>query len=382
MANIMDYLVWRGEFPMDVTPWCPVDALLLASLSYLNFHGTDDSRGWTLEEAARIDLLKESQDGSFAQRKALFEAMAGSRRFGDMRMHHFIAITDEDIAMQFSAECFDLPDGTVCVAFRGTDNTLIGWHEDFNMAYLSPVPSQEAATYYLEQAAGMDGRRIRIVGHSKGGNLAVYAAAGVPESIQERIEGVYTFDGPGLSPETAAGEGYGRIRHKIRSYVPQTSIIGMLMEYHRDYTVVHAAATGIMQHDPFTWQVYGNRFEEMEEIDKNAKLICETLHEWLENSDTEQRAAFVETLFRLADSTKATTMSDLLGEKLKNLMSMLGSTREVEPETRRIFGRLMAQFITLGVGNVIERYKGRKGEEGENGRMETQETENTGGGAL
>ena len=135
MANIIDYLAWRGEFPFDVTPWNEVDGLLAAVLSYLNFHGPVDHRGWTLREAKRIDLLMESDSGSFALRKKAFEAMADSVRFGDCRMHHFIALTDEELSMQFSAECLDLPDGTMCVIFRGTDNTLVGWREDFNMAY-------------------------------------------------------------------------------------------------------------------------------------------------------------------------------------------------------------------------------------------------------
>ena len=140
MANLIDYLAWRGEFPLSVSPWNEVDALLASVLSYLNFHGLQDHRGWTLEEAKRIDLLIESQDKTFASRKALYEAMADSIRCGGWRMHHFIAVTDVEISMQFSAVCIDLPDGTMAVAFRGTDNTLVGWREDFNMSFQTRVP--------------------------------------------------------------------------------------------------------------------------------------------------------------------------------------------------------------------------------------------------
>ena len=135
MANMLDYLVWRGDIPFSVVPWDAIDGLICATISYLDFHGARDSNGWTLEELNRIDALQEGTSNSFAGRKAVFQKMAESVRFGQARMHHAIALTDPEIEMQFSAVCLDLPDGTTCVVFRGTDNTIVGWREDFNMAY-------------------------------------------------------------------------------------------------------------------------------------------------------------------------------------------------------------------------------------------------------
>ena len=183
MANVTDYLVWRGDISLAASPWNEVDGLVGAVLSYLNFHGVNDSRGWTLREAKRIDLLQYNPDATFGPRKAMFEVLADSERFGDSRMHHFIALTNEEMSMQFSAMCLDLPDGTMGVLFRGTDNTLIGWREDFNMAFQTRVPAQEAAGYYLTRAAGQTDRPLRLMGHSKGGNLAVYAASIMPEAV-------------------------------------------------------------------------------------------------------------------------------------------------------------------------------------------------------
>ena len=364
MANMVDYLAWRGDIPFETAPWNEIDGLLIATLSYLDFHGGRDPKGWTLEEMARIDLLLEGSSPSYPARKTAFESMAASERFRGCRLHHAIAMTDQEIGMQFSALCLDLPDGTTCVAFRGTDNTIVGWREDFNRAYTTRVPAQEAAILYLGRAAALSKRPLRLVGHSKGGNLAVYAGAAVPERIQKRIEGIWTYDGPGMNRETSQTEEYLRIKDKIHSFVPQTSIIGMLMEYYKPYTVVHSTARGLEQHDPMTWQVYGTRFEEMESIDRTASVVCETLHEMLTNSTPEQRAAFVETLFRLADNTNATRMSDILNEKFRSLVKMAGGRKEVEPETRRVFTRLMAQAVSLGVGNVVERVRGKSEQDG------------------
>ena len=364
MANLLDYLAWRGDISFSVSPWNEVDGLLCAVLSYLNFHGLQDHRGWTLREAKRIDLLIEAQGNSFGPRKKTFEAMAETVRFGDCRMHHFIALTDEDVSMQFSAMCMDLPDDTMAVVFRGTDNTLVGWREDFNMSYQTRVPAQQAAAYYLLKAAKLTDRPIRLIGHSKGGNLAVYAGASMPEKIQDRIESIWSYDGPGMNLDISRSDGFGRIRDKIHSYIPQTSIIGLLMEYYRPYTVVHSTAKGLEQHDPMSWQVYGEHFEEMESIDRTASVVCETLHEMLTNSTPEQRAAFVETLFRLADNTNATKMSDILNEKFRSLMKMAGGRKKLNPETRRVFNRLMGQAVTLGFGNVVERVRGKNEKDG------------------
>ena len=367
MANMTDYVAWRGDITLEQYSWCCIDALLMATLSYLNFHGMDNPKGWTLEEAERIDLLQPSPYTSFLPRKEAFEAMARSSRFREARIHHFIALTDADREMQFSAMCVDLPDGTVCVAFRGTDNTLVGWREDFNMAYQPVVPGQEAARLYLERVAALSDQKLRLTGHSKGGNLAVYSAAMVDPAIQDRIESIWNFDGPGMHPDVFAGEGYAAIRGKIHSYVPQTAIIGLLMEYARPYTVVRSTASGASQHDPMSWQVYGPKFEEVEKIDQTASVVSDTLHEMLENSTPQQRGAFVDTLFRLAETTKATSMSELLNEKLKTLLTMVGNRRDVDPETRRVFTRLMAQTVALGVGNMIDRVRGRKETEAEEG---------------
>ena len=374
MATMVDYLAWRGDPTFAAAPWNEIDGLLLATLSYMDFHGGHDPRGWTLEEAARIELLQYVSHPTFEARKDLFEGMAAGERFRSCRMHHAIALTDESLDMQFSAMCIDLPDGTTCVAFRGTDNTIVGWREDFDMAYTTRVPAQEAATVYLSRAAQLSDRKLRLVGHSKGGNIAVYAASCVPAEIQDRIEGIWSYDGPGMNREMSRSEGYARIKGLIHSFIPQTSIIGLLMDYYEPYTVVRSTASGISQHDALTWQIYGPRFETLPGVDKTAKVVRDTLHEWLQNSTPEQRAAFVDALFRLVENTKATKMSDLTSEKLKNMVTILGGRKELDPETRRVFNRLMAQAVTLGFGNVIDRMRGRKSDGGE-GTWETMSPE-------
>lgn len=384
MSDLLDYIEWRGDLSLSASPWCGVDALLIAVVSYLDISGTDSAEGWTLADARRMDLVEKGESSSFEGRKKAFDAMAASERFGGIRIHHFIALTDTEREMQFSAMCADLPDGTMVVAFRGTDNTIIGWKEDFNMAYQASVPAQEAAAYYLRRAAESTGRPLRLIGHSKGGNLAVYSAMMAPAEIQDRIESIWSFDGPGLNHELTERDGLQRIKSKVRHFVPQSSIIGLLMDYCEPYTVVRSGASGLSQHDPLTWGVRARGFEEMESIDSTAVLIRDTLHDWLDNSTAEQRGLFVETMFRMVESTKATKVSDITGEKLKSIQTMLNSRKEVDQATRRVFSRLVAQAVTLGFGNMVrmraekplllknevKEQDGRKNDNGETGTAE------------
>ena len=357
MANLIDYMGWRGEFSFDLSPWNDVDALAMANLCYLNFRDLDNEQGLTIAEAKRLELVQNTLIANFEGRKNQFEVMADSCRFGGIRMHHFIAVTDEKQELQFSATCYDIPDGTLCIGFRGTDGTLVGWREDFNMSWQSSVPAQEAAVFYLKKAAELDDRPIRLVGHSKGGNLAAYAAACSSREIQNRLSAIYSFDGPGMDPEIFQSDGYRRISEKIHSFVPQTSIVGMMMEYHRKYTVVKSDVSGIGQHDPLTWRIYGSRFETLEKIDANAETISDTLHEWLEQTNRKERSMMVESLFGLLENTKATNVAEMKEDRLRILTGVAKGTRELDPASRKAVARLVGLFLGLGFENLAERYR-------------------------
>ena len=379
MANLMDYMAWRGEFGLDASPWNEVDALAMANLSYIDFEGISNAGGRTLAEAKQMELARITDVADFESRKAQFEAMADSRRFGEIRMHHFISLTDVEKQIQFSATCYDLPDGTLCVAFRGTDGTFVGWREDFNMSWQSTVPAQEAAVLYLSRAAELDQRPIRLVGHSKGGNLAAFAAACCSREIQDRVQEIYSFDGPGMAPGVFSSEGYQRIVGKIHSYVPQTSIVGMMMEYHRNYTVVRSSASGMAQHDPLTWQVYGPHFETVEKIDGNAEVISDTLHGLLDKTNRQERAQMVDTLFDLLENTRVTNVKEMREERLRTLTGMAMGTLDLSPEARKAITRLVSLFLSLGFGNLTERYLPRRSElKKENGKGTEEEKKENG----
>ncbi len=356
MPNMMDYLAWRGDLTLRQAPWNLVDSLMMASLSYNPFQDVvSDAQGKTLRACAPLLGLEEMTGGQYFQQwRALLFAMAESERFGGMRLHDYVNEVDEERAIQFSALTAELEDGSVFVAFRGTDSTLIGWREDFNMSFESPVPAQVEAVAYLQRQAEQTQRPLRVAGHSKGGNLAAYAAAHLSPELQERILSVCSFDGPGLDEATMNSPGYARIRPALHSVLPQSSVVGLLMHYHTDYLVVRSTAVSILQHDAFTWQVRGTGFEELRQVDTASRIMDETLHAWLQNAGPEQRRCFVDAIFEILNATHAETIAEMGNEKFRSALSMLQATRDMDPETRRMFNHLIGEFLRLGAGNVWE----------------------------
>jgi len=286
MPNMMDYLAWRGDIALDYSPFGDVDSLILASLSYLTY---PEETGLLRDLALTVPPVDKMQFAFVHEIRAMLSAAAMTERFAGIGMRHPVAVTDQDRDMQFAAVTFDLPGGTHYVAFRGTDSTIVGWREDFNMAFESPVPAQSAAVKYLNEAAALTDGPLILGGHSKGGNLAVYAAAHADPMTQSRILAVYSFDGPGLDDATMASEGYANIARRIRSFVPQHSVVGLLLTYHPEYTVVKSDGMGLLQHDSFTWQVLGTDFIAVTELDVSAQLVDQTVHTWLSQVSPEKR---------------------------------------------------------------------------------------------
>jgi len=189
----------------------------------------------------------------------------------------------------------------VYVCFRGTDSTMVGWRENFMMAYESPVPAQRQAEEYLARCAKEADGPLFVVGHSKGGNLAAWSMAHLPAELQDRVQAVYSFDGPGMDDATVADPGYQRILPRLHSVIPQGSVVGLLLNYHEKYQVVRSVRQGIWQHDPFSWQISGDRFEEAERLDRLSQVTSDAIHDFLKTCGPAEREAFVEAIFDTVD---------------------------------------------------------------------------------
>ncbi|MGI6028978.1 MAG: Mbeg1-like protein [Candidatus Heteroscillospira sp.] len=354
MADLFDYMRWRGDLPFDRDGLNDIDNLILCRVSYLPFDGivSGELRSKsTLGEAAKAFLaLPDAEKRVCMDADMKFcAALAECPRFAALPVLGYENIVDPVRELQFSAMIFALEPELHFVAFRGTDNTLVGWKEDFNMSFTTPVPAQLEAARYLERAAwGLKGRLI-CAGHSKGGNLAVYAAAFAAPSVRKRVERIYTNDSPGFERSVLLTDGYLDISERIRSFVPQSSVVGMLLEHEEDYTVVKSNQLSLWQHDLYSWEVLGREFVSLSRVTNSAKFIDGTLKDWLSAMNREQREKFIDGIFSLLDQTGAPTFNELNENLAGSLLAIAKSAAGMDEETR--------SNILFGLGRLIRSAK-------------------------
>lgn len=355
MADIFDYLKWRGDIPFETDPFNEVDNVVLAELAYADFDGILDSGSHkvSLREAARRyfemhprENIKEDS-GHVLRAPLLMDGMLSGKRFRTVKLTNYVNIVNAGKDMQIAALTYLLPDGSAYVAFRGTDSTVVGWKEDFNMSYLPETEGQRSAVRYLNEAASRIRRPLRVGGHSKGGNFAVYAAAFCEKKVQDRILAVYTNDGPGFRNEVMRSEEYRRIVPKVTSIVPETSIIGMLLTSKVRHMIVESSENGISQHYATSWQVERNRFV-LSEPSALGLFIKESQKDWLSKIDDESRESFVNTLFSVFEATGMDTFGEMKGRKLKTLERIYDTVKDMPKERQAEFMEIMGGLIQSG----------------------------------
>ncbi len=381
MPNILDYLDWRGDLEFQRDPLNEVDNLVFSVLSYMDFAGAVP----TLEEAGSVSLadaaetLKQMPEQItapitstfFSRLPVLLEKCAGSARYRDVRLSHYVNRVSFDEAEQFSALVFSTDDTTHFVAFSGTDDTLVGWKEDLEMSFRDVVPAQRSAVEYLELVMSHLPGVFYLGGHSKGGNLAVFAGANISSEMQPSILLMYNNDGPGFQRAVIESPGYQRVANKILTFLPKSSVVGMLLNQSGHYHVVDSDETGFMQHNAFSWEVIGRTFVYQEGLSTASLKFNSALREWLDTVSLEEREDFVTVLFTILEATGARTLKDFTQDKLTNAKAMIATFKQLEPETQGLMKSLLETFfsemqkvlrssITESISSLITRTFARK----------------------
>lgn len=358
MSNILDYISWRGDLSFENSKFNDIDALILCQISYLNFDGLlsemNFSNKVTLKELSEAfknssDFEKRCDTGALINRLTvqLFFDTANSCRFKNILITGYTSKIDLEKEEQFSAMTYILSDNINFIAYRGTDDTIVGWKEDFNLAIIDEVPAQIDALMYLEKASNSMRGRIFVGGHSKGGNLAVFASAMVSNNIKKRIETVYNMDGPGFSDSKLEMQEFNDIIPKICSYYPHFSIVGMLFSHAGVYSVVESDESGIMQHDPFSWHLKGKCFVLKDGFDKASSFFHETFNTWVSEMEPKQREQFIETLFSVIQATDARTNSEIENNMIGNSVKIIKAFHDLTPDSRNAIYKTIRMLFQI-----------------------------------
>ncbi|MBR6744776.1 MAG: DUF2974 domain-containing protein, partial [Clostridia bacterium] len=362
MTTVFDYIRWRGDLSFEKSPLCEIDALIFCELSYIFFDGivpeSIEDGTVTLKEAAEIFFERNAGKdvislGELVPREIvdLFRLAAASVRFAEVEIGNFINVIDDETVEQFSAVSFYPGDGRLFVAYRGTDDSIAGWREDFRMAFLTPVPAQKRAEEYLAKAAENFDGRIVVGGHSKGGNLALWAALNASEDVAERTDKIYNFDGPGFLDNIWEGDNYTRIADKIRTVIPSGSVVGLLLKYDANYNVTKSTAKSYLhQHNALTWIVEGRNFVCDSDVLPDVKRANNLVGKWIYAMAPDDRRNFVEGFFDILCSTNAKTVTDLA----QNRTAVLKAFSTIDPETKAALMTGVKFFLGEGKSSVAD----------------------------
>lgn len=353
MANALDYLSWRGDLLFTERPLNQVDNLILCELSYIDMSGIvpspDDGGSVSLRELSETySRLDRKQDDLFYNDPVpLLKAAGESPRFSSVEVGRYVNHIDASSQVQFSAVCFRLPDNSVYAAFRGTDNSVVGWREDFNFSFSEQTAGQREAVSYLESAAAALPGPLYVGGHSKGGNLAVYAAAFCDPSLRPRFRRIFSNDGPGFMESIAESENYQSVLPLVDLFLPESSIVGILLDNRGRRSVIRSSASGVMQHGLLSWQVVGTRFEEADSQSPASVFVDKTLRAWLSSLEPEQRRNVVSALFDALDASGAQTLFDV-GACLRDSYSAVLKTLFEDPRRRREIFTALKKLSSAG----------------------------------
>lgn len=359
MGDILTYVDASRNRSFGELPFSEVDSLILSQVSYCDF--SDSPFGAERFTASLADWFRE--EGSRRTLRGMMTAdhihvlmnmLSYGGRHGDLKAGNYVSIMDLAHTKQFSAITFEIEPGVYYIAFRGTDNSVVGWKEDMALYYLPEIPAQKAAREYAMEVMSRLPGKFYLGGHSKGGNLAIYTATHLSPELQERLITVYDHDGPGFPEAFYRKEGYQAISSKIHKTLPRSSVIGLLLEDGAGYHVVDSSAEGLMQHDAFTWQLDGDRFSYLPEVDDFALHVDQALTQWTEEMDLETRKKLVDLIFDIIFSTGIEVFAQMQDDTVQHVKTMMAGLKKLAPDEKKLVLEAVKSFLAISAEETRE----------------------------
>lgn len=357
MSVLKDYIKWRGDLKFDMIPFNEADAMLFSEMAYFPWEYIPEKcyESSRLEDLVRyLDWSKHYFDFRDYQ-KEIADLAACSPRFADVVVSDPVGETDHEHSTQFAAVTFSFENKKHFMAFRGTDSSIAGWRENMDLAYEDNVPAQKRSVEYLKNAAASLKGRLYTGGHSKGGNLAVYSAVFAPQAVNRRIVAVYNFDGPGFNEVLASNERFSKSNDRIHTFVPQDSLIGMLLIHQEGYTVIHSYEKGgIKQHLMDSWEVNRDGLVRKGGLSRSGEFSSSNIEEWISKMTFEEKKTFVNVVFSLAEKNNIRSVDELLD--VRNLVSVMNEFRKLDKNDKSAISSTLSTLGNTLFGNLKERY--------------------------
>lgn len=359
MGNIIDYVKEWGKYSFLERPLNEVDSLVLCQLVYLHYEGfVPGTEKGNIPVSIQSIYVHPERDRILddywyrEDNKELFAAAAESVRFGTLKMNYYVNIIDVDQQTQFSAMTYVLEDKNIYIAYRGTDATIVGWKEDMNLAFSKPLHSQQLAVEYMDTVAGYVAGNFYAGGHSKGGNLAVYAAMNCEEGTRRKLLKVFNNDGPGFRPEIREQGNFQAIAERVVKFIPRSSLVGMILEDHCDYEIVESKSIGLLQHNTYSWKTDEGSFVRAKNMTSSKIMRDAALNEWILSLTEEEIHVFVDTLYEVVSASEASDVFEFGADWKKGLQNIIAAVKDVDEETKKGIHKTARAFFYILLENI------------------------------
>lgn len=365
MANIIDYMDWRGDVTFEQVGLNEIDGLIFSQLAYIPFDGLLEngfSEYRTLYDLGRdfFDTFPEEDIENWTDLLrnccTVLKKMMEVERFKNLLLCNYCSEFDPEQSKQFAAITINLFGENCYVAFRGTDDSLAGWEEDFKACYMMPVPAQAKAAEYVRYVLDNFDGKIYIGGHSKGGNLAVYASMVEGYKDKNRILRVQNYDGPGFLQEYIESEEYISMSKLVDNYTPKASIVGMIMFREDENIIVESSEKGFMQHAAISWQVLGGHFVTADCYENFSMVFSKANKNWINEISMEERELFIEITFKVL-RMGFDTVTGLKEGFFNTATTIIKSYNNIEKSTRKLIRGIIGQIIKLSTSSYKETKK-------------------------
>lgn len=346
MANIHDYLDWRGDLKFEEFGINEIDELILARVSYFPYDRIKMKPKEKFKDIAKKMEAFTDNDFIWKGDKELLEKLGESERYSDVTITDYIKHNVEEEQKQFSAITLHVGNSLHYVSYCGTDYSLYAWKENFNLSFMDKIPAQIEAKKYFDEIAKKYKGKFILGGHSKGGNLAIYAAVKASAKNRSRIIKALNYDGPGFRSDFLKSKEYKEMLPKLHEYIPQDSVVGMLLTQDEAFTVVLSTEKAILQHDIFSWVVHKDKLVKVPNTTKASKITNRALSNWIKNCSLEQRQIFIDSVYEMLYATEATSLKELSSTWVSKIGIVLKTYNNLSEKDKKIMSKTVKQIVT------------------------------------
>ncbi len=350
MYDILEY-VKKNLTTFDKKAFNEVDALVFSWISYYKL-----PKEMYRQKTSKPILLKDFYNAKYTddllfdindreKSKTLLSYIAASPRFRDIEMFYYVDKMSKKVEKQFSAMTFRINRNELIVAFRGTDHTFVGWKEDFNMSFMRHIPSQLESKKYIDIVMAKTKGKVRIVGHSKGGNLATFAGCFLQNKYAKRVLQIYNFDGPSLNKDLTATAEYKLRKKKVKKFVPQSSVVGMCFDKTLNYKIIKSNAMGVLQHCPFTWEIDGDKLKVLKDTTFDSKMFKNGVNALINHLKEEELKLFADIIYSIIEETKAETVEELMANIGKNARIIFDASSNMDDSKKQLLFKVSSVFF-------------------------------------